>query len=245
MTIKAVDTQAVRSDEKRRTWDSSDALLERHAQYAELFEKGSQHVLDLQCGNGEFLELLSRRGATGVGLEADESRLATLAAKGVLAQLGNPHEYLASHVGEFDGIFASHVIEHLDSQQFINLVQLAVNALKPRGRLVIVSTDPRNLASQLNAAANDLDHVRFYGPDIVRWVARDAGLRVIDVGHNRLPSADGGHLAGRAANRPRVRTRLKQRLAEWLVPASLLARIQRTEDQVFYPWAEFFVTGIR
>jgi len=240
MKAEGAGTPAVQSNGKRRTWESSDVLMERHAQYAELFDAG-QRVLDLQCGNGEFLELLSRRGATGLGLDADESRLATLAAKGLLAQLGTPHEYLASHVGEFDGIFAANVIEHLDSHQLVSLVQLAVNALKPRGRLVIVSTDPRHLASHLGAASNDLDHVRFYGPDIVRWVARDAGLRVIDVGHNRRPKGD----ATPPPNRPRLRTRLKQRLAEWLVPASLLARMQRTEDVVFYPWSEYFVTGIR
>jgi len=241
----------MQSDAKRRTWESSEILMERLAPYAEMFNT-RQHVLDLRCGNGEFLELLSRREVTGLGLDADESALATLAGKGLAAQQGTPHEYLAAHPAEFDGVFAAHVIEHLDTQQFVGLVQLAVKALKPRGRLVIVSTDPRNLAMQLDAAWNDLEHVRFYGPDIVRWVAHDAGLRVIDVGNNPRYAADPrarGH--ARTLNpalgpkRIGIRTRLKQRFAEWLTPASLLQRIQATEDVIFYPWAEFYVSGIR
>jgi SAM-dependent methyltransferase len=227
--------------------------MDRHAPYAEMFGEG-HHVLDLRCGRGEFLELLSRRGATGIGLDADESELATLAGKGLVVQQRTPHEYLAQHPGEFDGIFGAHVIEHLDSPQFVSLVQLAVNALKPRGRLVIVSTDPRNLAVQLDFAWNDLEHVRFYGPDIVRWVAHDAGLRIIDVGQNERYGADprsrahlgdaNSALSG-LSKRVRLRTRLKQRFAEWLTPASLLVRIKATEDVIFYPWAEFYVTGIR
>ena len=227
--------------------------MERDLQYAELFNAGHQ-VLDLRCGNGEFLELLSRRGAIGVGLDTDESTLATLASKGLVAQPGTPHEYLAAHPGEFDGVFAAHIIEHLDSHRFVSLVELAVKALKPRGRLVVVSAEPRNFAMQLNVAWNDLEHVRFYGPDIVRWVARDAGLRVIDVGHNERYAADPRSRAylgdanpavSPASKGVRLRTRLKQRFAEWLTPNSLLERIKATEDVIFYPWAEFYVTGIR
>lgn len=239
---------------KRRRWDTGDALMERYAPYAEWFESG-QRVLDLRCGSGEFLQLLRARGVTGLGLDDDDSALAALTEKGLTAEHGTPHEFLAGHAGEFDGIFAAHVIEHLDTNQFVSLVDLAVNALRPRGRLMIVSTNPRSLSVQLETAWNDLEHVRFYGPDIVRWVARDAGLKVIDIGENQryltdprsrgqvgrlnpaLPAGEQKHV--------RLRTRLKQRLAEWLTPISIRERIKATEDVIFYPWAEYYVTGIR
>ena len=240
-------------DSKRRTWDSGDVLIERYAQYAEWFESG-QHVLDLRCGNGEFLQLLSTRGAIGLGLDDDESSLATLGHKGLTAQQGTPLEFLAVHPGEFDGIFAAHVIEHFDPNRFISLINLAVKALRPRGRLLIVSTNPRNLSAQLETAWNDLEHVRFYGPDIVRWVARDAGLKVIDVGENQrfLTDPRSRGQVGRlnpalpaGSRKVRLRTRLKQRLSEWLTPISIRERIKATEDVIFYPWAEYYVTGIR
>jgi SAM-dependent methyltransferase len=248
-----MDLKAGHGNPTRRTWESSDVLLDRYAKYAEWFNAG-QRVIDLRCGNGEFLQLLSQRGATGIGLAVDESVVAALREKDLKAELGSPHEYLAEHPGEFDGIFAAHVIEHLDSNQFLSLVRLAVEALRPRGRLVLVTANPRSLAMQLDAAPNDLDHVRFYGPEIVRWVMHDAGLRVIDVGENQRSAADPrsrGYLGRQNPALPpeerkvRLRTRLKQRLAEWLTPVSMLERIRATEDVIFAPKAEFYVTGIR
>lgn len=248
-----MDRKAGGADGRRRTWESSDVLAERYAPYAEWFTAG-QRVLDLRCGNGEFLQLLSRRGATGLGLDVDETALATLTEKGLNAQQGTPHEFLADHAGEFDGIFAAHLIEHLDANQFLGLVSLAVKALRPRGRLLLVSTNPRNFAMHLDGAWNDLEHVRFYSSEIVRWVVRDAGLKVIDIGENPRYSADPRSRAyvGRlnpalppSSKRVRLRTRMKQRLAEWLTPVSVLERIKATEDVIFYPWAEFYVTGIR
>jgi O-antigen chain-terminating methyltransferase len=239
--------------DRRRTWESSDVLAERYAPYAEWFTSG-QRVLDLRCGNGEFLQLLSGRGATGLGLDVDESALATITEKGLNAQQGTPHEYLGEHPGEFDGVFAAHLIEHLDATQFVSLVNLAIKALKPRGRLLLVSTNPRNFAMQLDGAWNDLEHVRFYSPEIVRWVVRDAGLKVIDIGENQRYSADPRSRAhvGRlnpalpaAAKRVRLRTRMRRRLTELLTPVSVLERIKATEDVIFYPWAEFYVTGIK
>jgi hypothetical protein len=38
---------------------------------------------------------------------------------------------------------------------------------------------------------------------------------------------------------------MRRRLAEFLTPVSVLERIKATEDVLFYPWAEFYVTGIK
>ncbi|TMD41409.1 MAG: class I SAM-dependent methyltransferase [Chloroflexi bacterium] len=51
-------------------FDSAE-LRRRYAGYADRYQPG-EHVLDIGCGRGEFLELLQARGAQGLGIDADD-----------------------------------------------------------------------------------------------------------------------------------------------------------------------------
>jgi O-antigen chain-terminating methyltransferase len=226
---------------------SSDALLDRYSPYADRFAAGSR-VLDLGCGRGEFLQLLKLRGAAGLGVDADEEMVAAVREKGLNAQQGQVHEFLEQHPEEFDGIFASHLIEHLRPEQFADLARLAVRSLRPGGRLILVTPNPHNLSMQLYEFWIDLQHVRFYSPEIVRWVVHEAGLKDIEVGENARyrsePRADSYEAVFATPIPPvRLRSKLKKRLVDWLLPVWLFQ--MRDIVRSLYPPAEFYVTGIR
>jgi SAM-dependent methyltransferase len=226
---------------------SSDVLLDRYAPYAERFEAGSR-VLDLGCGRGEFLQLLKQRGVDGLGVDADEEMIAAVKAKGLNAQRGEVHDFLKKNPGQFDGVFAAHLIEHLRAEDFVELTRLAAGALRPGGRLILVTPNPHNLSMQLHEFWTDLQHVRFYTPEIVRWVVHETGLKNIEVGENARYGSD-----PRAAsfvdvlNPPpppvRLRSRLKRRFVDWLLPAWVVQ--MRDIVRSLYPPAEFYVTGVR
>ncbi len=226
---------------------SSDVLLDRYAPYAERFEAPAR-VLDLGCGRGEFLQLLKQRGADGLGVDADEQMVAAVKEKGLDARVGDVHDFLREHPDEFDGIFAAHLIEHLRSEQFVDLAQMAVRALHPGGRLILVTPNPHNLSMQLYEFWTDLQHVRFYTPEIVRWVVHDAGLRDIELGENaRYRSDPRGtsylDIFTTPSKPARLRSRLRQRVSEWLVPGWVFQ--MRDVIRSLYPPAEFYVTGVR
>jgi O-antigen chain-terminating methyltransferase len=226
---------------------SSDVLLDRYSPYADRFAAGSR-VLDLGCGRGEFLELLKRRGADGLGVDADAEMVAAVKEKGLQAQHGQVHEFLQQHPEEFDGIFAAHLIEHLRPEQFTELARLAVRSLRPGGRLILVTPNPHNLSMQLHDFWTDLQHVRFYTPQIVRWVVHEAGLKDIEVGENARyrsdPHADGYLDVIAPPKRPaRLRSRLRKRVSEWLMPVWVFQL--REVVRSLYPPAEFYVTGVR
>ncbi|MFI5282783.1 MAG: hypothetical protein ACHQ0J_06595 [Candidatus Dormibacterales bacterium] len=95
----------------------------------------------------------------------------------------------------------------------------------------------------------DLQHVRFYTPDIVRWVMHTAGLRNLEAGENPRYRSD-PHVPNRGYNvlNPlpppvRLRSKLKRRLVAWLTPVwvSEMHEVMKS----LYPPAEFYVTGIR
>ena len=246
-------------------------LTRRYAPYAERFAPGST-VLDIGFGRGEFLKLLANQGVQGQGIDQDEGMVEFGRDQGLSVEVAEAHEYLASRVDHFDGIFAAHVIEHMPARGMEDLVRSAVSALKPGGRLLLVTPNPRNLNVQLYEFWTDLQHVRFYTPDILRWVLHDAGLRDVETGDNPLytsgpeipPPRTDHQPAPRPPQQLRLRARVRQRLADWLTPASLLERtadleqltaalaaqltlvdVLRDRLAALYPAGEFFATGVR
>jgi SAM-dependent methyltransferase len=245
-------------------------LTRRYTRYAELFSPGAE-VLDMGCGRGEFLALLEARGVDGTGIDQDADMVALVREAGRRAEVAEAHAYLRDHAEAFDGVFAAHIVEHLAADEMVDLVRLAMKALRRGGRLVVVTPNPHNLHVHLYEFWTDLQHVRFYTPDIMRWVFHDAGLVGVESGDNPVYKAgpefsnpDGR--SGEVEPLPpppilRWRARLRQRVAEWLEPASSLERIARLErrmqllDQVqppylawaasLYPGGEFYVTGTR
>lgn len=160
-----------------------DVLLDRYEPYADRFEPG-QKVLDVGCGRGEFLELLARRGVNGVGVDADGDMVRFTREKGFEVEQGSVPEYLLDHPGEFDGIFAAHVVEHLPPDRVKALVAAAAVALRTGGRVLLVTPSPHNLSMHTHEFWTDLQHVRFYTPQIVRWVMHENGFRDIELGEN-------------------------------------------------------------
>jgi SAM-dependent methyltransferase len=243
-------------------------LTRRYAPYAERFDPGSA-VLDIGFGRGEFLRLLAERGVHGLGIDLDEAMVQFGRNLGLSVEVAEAHDYLATRADQFDGVFAAHLIEHMSAEEMQDLVRSAVSALKPGGRLLLVTPNPHNLQVQLYEFWTDLQHVRFYTPDIMKWVLHDAGLRDIESGDNpvytsgpQIPAMGAGEPAApRPPQQLRLRARARQRLAEWLTPASILERTadleQRTGDMAglievlrtrlaaLYPGGEFYVTGVR
>jgi SAM-dependent methyltransferase len=233
----------------------------RYAIYADRFLTGTL-VLDLGCGRGEFLELLNARGVHGLGVDADSEMIAQVKSKGLEAVEGDATEYLRAHPAEFDGIFAAHLIEHLPPDDVEGLVAAAAGALKPAGRLILVTPNPHNLQMQLHDFWIDLQHTRFYSPDIVRWIVHRAGLREIEIGENPSyrsgptlvngPSRSASDRVDHAAGR--LRARIQRKVARLMSRTPTRRRIVELERKAnalmdwmrgLYPPAEYFATGIR
>jgi len=236
---------------------SAEQLRDRYAPYADRFPPRSR-VLDFACGRGEFLALLRQRGVDGLGVDADASMVAEVRGQGMQAQQSDGVDFLRANRGAFDGVFAAHVIEHMTPEVLDGFAASAAAALRPGGRLIIVTPNPGNLAMQLRDFWIDLQHVRFYSPEIVRRLLHRAGLKEIEHGVNDLyrsqPAAFEQHLPSLPSERGRPRPVGREKLATPLLPPSMRGRIDDLEARVnlltewmlsLYPPAEYWVTGVR
>lgn len=88
-------------------------------------------VLDIGCGNGEFLEAFVKRGWRAVGVEPGADYAANARARGIDVVQALLTEAVARELGTFDVVVLAHVLEHLPEPE--QMVQLIRELLVPGG----------------------------------------------------------------------------------------------------------------
>jgi SAM-dependent methyltransferase len=145
-------------------------------------------VLDVGCGRGELLSLLTDSGISATGVDIDENMLTRARAKGLSVVLGDAVEYLDSLEKESLGAIVSfQVIEHLPVELLRRLLTSALRALRPGGILIAETVNPHSPAA-LKTFWLDLTHVRPLFPESMLLLARECGY---DRGEIFFPSGTG------------------------------------------------------
>jgi 2-polyprenyl-3-methyl-5-hydroxy-6-metoxy-1,4-benzoquinol methylase len=123
-------------------------LFRKKAGYSVRFLKARDHgrLLDIGCGNGGFMQSMSRLGWSVQGIEVDRVAAQRAIERGMTVHLGNVQDIDLPKM-HFDAITLTHVTEHLfDPVRAFSAVQ---RWLKPNGVLVSVSPNPRGVVSRL------------------------------------------------------------------------------------------------
>ena len=147
-------------------------------------------ALDVGCGAGLLTEPLARLGAAVTGIDASPEVIAV--ARDHAEQMGLKIDYRAGDVeeleGQFDLITAMEVIEHVaDPAAFVKAL---AKRLAPGGLLVISTPNATGWSKLLMiTVAEGLGRIprgthefeKFIGPDRMKMLLSDAGLKCLDV----------------------------------------------------------------
>jgi SAM-dependent methyltransferase len=91
---------------------SRGAIVAREIRHLPLKRRG--RLLDVGCGNGDFVRAMAALGWDAEGLDPDPTGVAAARASGVKAKQGTLADLdLGEYAGAFDAITLSHVIEHV------------------------------------------------------------------------------------------------------------------------------------
>jgi SAM-dependent methyltransferase len=173
-------------------------------------------VLELACGRGEFLDLLREAGVEGRGVDLDDGMVAAARERGHDVALGDALAFLDDAEPEtYGGVFAAHFVEHLDPDAALRLVRGARRALKPGGRLVLVTPNAASLSVLGHDFWKDPTHVRFYDPMLLGFLCAQGGLTVEETGVN--PRNDPGPPPHLHAPDPETHPSLTELIKEALV----------------------------
>ena len=149
--------------------------------YVEDF-RGCRRVLDLGCGRGEFLELMAEAGIPALGVDLSGDCVALVRAKGLEAEQADLFEYLDGLAdGSVDGIFCSHLIEHLTPERLPRLIELVARKLAHNGLLAIETPNPACLAIFATHFYVDPTHVRPVPASLLVFYLEEAGFGGIEV----------------------------------------------------------------
>lgn len=149
------------------------------------FFEGCETVVDLGCGDGDFLELLKERAIEAIGVDRDQRCWAAARDRGLEVICKDVLEYLEEVDEEsLDGIFSAHLVEHLAYQKVIELFRLSYRALKKGGRIVITTPNVRGLVAHLEMFYLHFGHVTFYHPRLLCFFLEHVGFEAPEMGEN-------------------------------------------------------------
>ncbi len=143
---------------------------------------GARRILDVGCGEGVFLDLARAAGAEVVGVDASAAAAGRCAARGHQVEVGDAVEVLDRLVAarqQFDGVFLSHLVEHLPATAVASLLAAAAQLLAIDGRLVVVTPNARNLIVLSEVFWLDPTHVRPYPRLLLERLGAALGLRTV------------------------------------------------------------------
>ena len=154
------------------------------AKYIDLFQRG-ESVLDVGCGNGVFLELLREKGILPIGISQSEKSLESCRKKGFFIHGVDAFSFLAGKKNAFNGIFASHFIEHFVPADVLRLFELGYEALKPGGVMAVVTPNTADLLVMTQWFWLDPTHIRPYPLELVKSLMSQTNFIIVTAGEDK------------------------------------------------------------
>ncbi|MBR0085154.1 MAG: class I SAM-dependent methyltransferase [Lachnospiraceae bacterium] len=158
---------------------SRDNIKKLQSEYLKYYE-GRSNVVDIGCGRGEFLELLKENGIEATGVDMSDQLIAYCRKLGLNVVKDDALNYIKTH-DELGGIFASQVIEHLQTEELIEFLKLTYEKLADGAYLIVETPNPRCLSTFTNAFYMDFSHDKPVHPLTVRYILQRAGFKNIEI----------------------------------------------------------------
>jgi len=171
----------------------------QQSDYLQYFKKGKR-IVDLGCGRGEFLELLSEKGLEAEGIDINEEMVEICRNKGLRCHKGDLLEKLADYQdNSLGGIFCSQVAEHLPPPYLSRMVELAYFKLSSSSYLVLETVNPTSVFSLVQIYFLDMSHQKPIHPQALKFLLESSGFEGVEIKYSaplekeklqELPGAD-------------------------------------------------------
>ena len=156
---------------------SQEVIRARLESYVPFFEAGSGDVLDIGCGRGEFIDLLTARGIPARGIDLNHEMAEVCRARGLSVEEADAIAYLGSLADDsLRGIFAAQVVEHLEPAYLLKFLELAFVKLRPGGRLVLETLNPACWMAFFESYIRDITHKWPLHPETLKYLVTASGF---------------------------------------------------------------------
>lgn len=156
-------------------------IKNRQSFYLPYFE-GKKKVLDIGCGRGEFLQLLQENNIPASGVDAYDGFVEKCKEKGLDVIEGDAIEYIKNlEESSVDGIFSAQLIEHLTTNEIVELCTEAFKKLSVGGCMILETPNPTCLSIYTNSFYIDPTHIKPIHPQFMEYLLKEAGFSKVEV----------------------------------------------------------------
>ena len=139
-------------------------------------------VLDIGCGRGEWLELLSDVDLPAFGVDTNPVQIEDVTARGHDARLQEARTALSAQAdASLSCITAHHLIEHLPFDEVLWITREAMRVLAPGGLLLFETPNVRNVLVGATSFHNDPTHLKPMTDPVLTVLFETVGFENIDV----------------------------------------------------------------
>jgi len=139
-------------------------------------------VVDIGCGRGEWLRLLSENGFTGIGVDLNPDMVARCRTQGLIAHHADALAWLSAQEDEScAAISAFHIVEHLPFEVLFPLVEQAWRVLAPGGVLIMETPNPENVLVGSHTFYHDFSHRNPVTPTSLQFLVGYHGFAVSEL----------------------------------------------------------------
>lgn len=131
--------------------------------------------------------MLEEQGIEAKGVEPDPRMVEVCQEKNLDVVADTAVKFLRRNDQLFDGIIMSHVIEHMEPASAVEVLERGAKALRPGGRFIVVTPNPRCWVVISHTFWIDTTHVRPYPEVLLKKVLEGAGLEILPLQDN-LPA---------------------------------------------------------
>ncbi len=168
-------------DFERRFRGDETHVKEKLEHYLPVFAH-ADHILDIGCGRGEFIELLQEQGKQAEGIDLSESMLGIAREKGLPCSQQGAVEFLRQQPdGSWGGIFSAQVIEHLEPAYLREMVMESSRVLSIDSPIVLETINPLSLFALSNIYFLDVTHQRPLHPEFMRYLLESTGFGEVKI----------------------------------------------------------------
>jgi len=143
--------------------------------------RGSR-ILDIGCGRGEWLELLSEHGWQAYGRDLNAVMVSRCQSLGLDVACEDALEHLRGLPdSSLCAVTGFHIVEHLPFEFLLQLFSESFRVLMPGGVAIFETPNPENAQVGSHTFYLDPTHIRPLPPSLLAFVAEDAGFKGINL----------------------------------------------------------------
>lgn len=137
----------------------------------------SMPVLDLGCGRGEWLELLSENGFEARGVDRNDEMIQRCEALGFNVTKSDALAHLTSlPEASLGAVTSFHMVEHMPFDDVLTLIDESLRVLKPGGLLVLETPNPQNILVGSHTFYFDPTHLKPLPSAMLRFFVEARGF---------------------------------------------------------------------